>query len=269
MDDFWGERRSDPFFDDVFPQFNNRRRTFDSPLSVLHNSMQQMHREMDEMMRQTFGSFGLHHFPYSQPPFHSRRPAVGPNRDQDLDKQVQQYGVDSIFDDDYTSDWDFVKRLEQLEKQPKPLQPNAANDNQVRFYGRSHMYNYNSTGDGKVEERKVIQDTRGNRMESIQRKLGDQIWARTTKQNDRGEIDEDEKLFNMQENDKERFMNEWRSLNAGVSPPYRNQIDSKLSPIDVRPDIEVEKINDPKQQYDLPSLAPKSEGSWLGKLKFW
>lgn len=154
MDDFWSDsfgRKSDPFFGETSP-FD--RRTFDSPFSVLHHSMQQMHREMDEMMRHAFGQF-----PSSiQQPY---RPAImspqANNKDQDLDKQVQQYGVGSLFDEDQ-SDWDFVKRLEQLEKQPKDkLIMQTDPKTGAQYYGRSHFHTYSSTGDGKVEERKVIQ----------------------------------------------------------------------------------------------------------------
>lgn len=185
MDDFFNRRndrfyRNDPFFDDgLFPPYN--RSMFDSPFSALHNSMQQIHREMDEMMRSAFGNFPRSQYPHQYPAIDQS------NRDQDLDKQVQQYGLNSVFNDnDYLSDWDFVKQLEQLEKQPKTLQ-NPSNPN-MRYYGRSHFYNYSSTGDGKVEERKIIQDSKGNRMESIQKKLGDRIWAKTLKQNEKGKI---------------------------------------------------------------------------------
>jgi len=276
MDDFWRERsrfgsRPDAFFDDSFPQF--RSPFFESPFSVLHNSMHQIHREMDEMMRNAFGNFPIDNVPL--PPAidgHRKQPQIVDRslKDQDLDKQVQKYGIKSIFDEpDYDSEWDFVKKLEQLEKQ----QPKSTilTDGNRGYYGRSQFYNYTNTGDGKLEERKVVQDSRGNRMETVKRQLGDKIWAKTTKQREGGEMDEDERMFNMEEQDKEKFIQDWRSMNhRGISNAYRNAFndqtnENKLNMIDMGNEKPTSQTTDKT----LPSLEQKNSKGWLGYLKFW
>lgn len=263
MDDFFRPRkdpRNDSFFDDgFFPSYG--RPPFESPISMIHNSMAQIHREMDDMMRFAFGRSAYPEItpPNSQPNDPSNAPEPG--------KQLQPYGSNSFFNDaDYLSEWDFVKQLEQLDKRPDALRPSINSPN-MQYYGRSHFYNYSSTGDGKVEERKVIQDSQGNRMESIQKKLGDRIWAKTIKRNEKGEVDEDEKMYNMSDEDKEKFISEWRSANRslfgrGIPNPPQDNVKS----IDILPDeINERPTNEP---ITLPSLEHKGS-SWMDKLKFW
>ena len=270
MDDFFDRRneKKDPFFDDgLFPPFNQRS-IFDSPFSMLHNSLTQIHREMDEMMRHAFNGGR----------FPQRHPKIGDSqtKDEDLDKQVQQYGLNSVFQDDsYLSDWDFVKQLERLDKQPKStINDQTVNEANPKYYGRSHFYNYSSTGDGKIEERKVMQDSQGNRIESVQKKLGDRIWARTIKQNEKGELDQNEKMFNMDEKDKESFLSDWRSnkrLNH-LKQDNQQEIYNDLFNEPKVKSIDVSQSNEPQVNKEeiitLPCLAKKPV-SWMDKLQFW
>ena len=247
----------DPFFDDgFFPSYG--RPPFESPFSVLHNSMAQIHREMDDMMRHAFGRYPV--YPQiAQPNSKDQEPGS---------KQVQPYGI--FNDADYLSDWDFVKQLEQLEKQPNTLRPSIHSPD-VQYYGRSHIYNYSATGDGKVEERKVITDSQGNRMESIQKKLGDRVWAKTIKRNEKGEVDEDEKMFNMSDEDKQTFISDWRSVGnslfagpRGISSPS-----TRVKSIDILGEEREAASNRNEQTpVTLPSLEHKGN-SWMDKLKFW
>ena len=257
MDDFFGSRRdrTDPFFDDGF--FPSYRPPFESPFSMLHNSMAQIHREMDDMMRHAFGPFsGPSYPPVSQPNVQSI------DQPKDQDKQVQPYGI--FNDAHYLSDWDFVKQLEQLEKQPNTLRPSIDHP-RMQYYGRSHFYNYSSTGDGKVEERKVIQDSQGNRMESIQKKLGDRVWAKTIKRNEKGEVNEDEKMYNMSDEDKETFINDWRSAGRSLFGRSLPDPSTHVKTIDI---LEDEKNAKEQPPITLPSLEHKGS-SWADKLKFW
>lgn len=259
MDDFFKPRndqrsRMDPFFDDgFFPSYG--RPPFESPFSVLHNSMAQIHREMDDMMRHAFGRYPSY-------------PQIAQPPNADSGKQLQPYGL--FNDADYLSDWDFVKQLEQLEKQPNELRP-SINQPGMQYYGRSHFYNYSSTGDGKVEERKVIQDSQGNRMESIQKKLGDRVWAKTIKRNEKGEVNEDEKMYNMSDEDKEKFISDWRSAgNAwfggprGIAGPSASRVKS----IDILGEEQAGQAANRDEPITLPSLEQKGS-SWTDKLKFW
>lgn len=274
MDDFFSTKRSekgfkDPFFDDDYGGFfSPNRHQFDNPFFGLHHSMAQIHRDMDDMMRHAFSSFNhpFHHPFNSQPsiaPSHpsNQQPQITNPKDRDLDKQVQQYGLDNILNDNsYLSDWDFVKQLEKLEKMPNSLNPSDSSSQQPNYYGRTHVYNYRSTGDGKIEERKMVQDSKGNRMESIKRQIDDKLWARTVRRNENGEMNEDEKLMNMDDNDKEKFVNDWRSNDR-----RRNVVKS----INAQPDqVNHSDVN----PITLPSLSEpqnKQQSSWTDKLKFW
>lgn len=108
-------------------------------------------------------------------------------------------------------------------------------------------------------------------MESVKRQLGDRVWAKTTKQNDKGEVNEDEKMYGLDEAEKEKFINDWRSMNSGL--PGIRDLKSKLKAIETFPssDTPVDRDNVPTQ-FTVPSFveAKKNESnSWLDKLKFW
>jgi len=287
MDDFWREsdqhRHRGGFNNSGFDPFDSEmiRSPFGgtNPFS-LFNHMQQIHREMDNLMQNTFArQFGHFDSDFDQrksiaPSQH--RAIELPNQDKDLDKQVRQHGLRSIFDDNYINDWDYVKELERLEKQePKSLNsmqtdPNAG----FQFYGKSHFYTYSSDGNNKVQERTIVKDSRGNLFESAKRKLNDgRMWAKTIKQNENGERDEDEKLFGMDDADKEKFMNDWNLNSNRYHRPaldYSQQtVNDGIEVTKIDTNVPAEKKNEPTVQFNLSPADRQEKSKWMDKLKFW
>lgn len=78
-------------------------------------------------------------------------------------------------------------------------------------------------------------------------------------------MDEDEKMINMDEKDKERFLNDWRS---NVNTFLDRGIDTSVKLINPSIEANPEQTTN-KEELTLPSLSQKKENNWFNKIKFW
>jgi len=121
--------------------------------------------------------------------------------DMDFDDKVARYGLQSVIDPN------------DEKRRPEP---------NFSHFASSSSFRKVITSDGRVEEHRVQRDSRGNKVETLTRSLGDKVYSVTKKQDPTGQVEENQNLYNLGEEELKDFENHW-SRGSGFNRPIQQQ----------------------------------------------
>jgi len=123
--------------------------------------------------------------------------------------------------------------------------------------GHSSITTFAGLGNGKVEQRRTVQNSDGSSSTTVTRRLGDREMNITTRVNRNGETEVEEDLVNFGEDEKEAFEAEWKSQ-SGVRGDRRDKNPERTASQTKRNHEIPPPILDPQG----PSIFQRIFGSW-------